>query len=87
MADILNDEPTQTIVDLDSRKRAVLPMGHPSGRYLAHLEPGGTIVLEPAVVMTELEAAIQRNPDIMRQLKIDSEKPRRAGRQRPKRSF
>jgi hypothetical protein len=60
-------EYAETLIELDERKRVSLTMGRP-GRYLAHVEADGTIVLVPAVVMSELEAAVLRDPEIMRQL-------------------
>jgi hypothetical protein len=67
MSDTDTEEPVETLIELDERKRVVLSMARP-GRYLARVEHDGTIVLRPAVVMSELEAAILRSPDIMRQL-------------------
>lgn len=40
------------LLQLDNRRRATLPIGRP-GRYLAHEEPDGTIVLVPAIVVEE----------------------------------
>lgn len=64
---VTGEDPVQTLIELDDRKRVSLSMGRP-GRYLAHVDPDGTIVLVPAVVMSELEAATLRDPQIMRQL-------------------
>lgn len=58
----------ESLIELDERKRVSLSMGRP-GRYLAHLEPDGTIVLVPAVVMSELEAALLRDQGIMNQVR------------------
>lgn len=55
---------TETLIELDSRKRVSLPIGEP-GRYLARVEPDGTIVLVSATVMTRMEATILRSPEIM----------------------
>lgn len=60
----LDNHGTETLIELDSRKRVLLPMGQP-GRYLAQEEPDGTIVLVPATVMTRMEASILRSPEIM----------------------
>ena len=61
---ILDNHDTETLIELDSRKRVSLTMGEP-GRYLARLEPDGTIVLVPATVMTRMEAALLQSPEIM----------------------
>ena len=42
-----------TIIDTDARGRASL--GRPGRRYLMHESEDGTITLEPAVVLSELE--------------------------------
>jgi hypothetical protein len=85
MSDTDTEEPVETLIELDERKRVVLSMGRP-GRYLARVEHDGTIVLRPAVVMSELEAAILRSPDIMRQLNEAAASGFTGGRrERPKR--
>ncbi|MDT0263042.1 hypothetical protein [Jatrophihabitans lederbergiae] len=61
---VLDDQPNDTLIELDARKRVSLPMAKP-GRYLAHAEPDGTITLVPAVVMSKLEASILANSEIM----------------------
>lgn len=61
---VLDDEPNDTLIELDPRKRVSLPMAKP-GRYLAHADPDGTITLIPAVVMSKLEASILASPEIM----------------------
>ena len=79
-------EPAKTLIELDEHKRVSLTMGRP-GRYVAHVEPGGTIVLVPAVVMSEMEAAVLRNPEIMRQLNAATAGGNQGGRRdRPKRT-
>jgi hypothetical protein len=47
------------IIETDTRGRASL--GHPDHRYLMHEESDGTLVLEPAVVITELERRFLAN--------------------------
>ena len=47
------------IIETDARGRASL--GRPDRRYLMHEEPDGTLVLEPAVVVTELERRFMAN--------------------------
>lgn len=50
------------LVELDDRGRAPLRQhgGKPGGRYLVETDDTGVIRLYPAVVMTELEAAMWR---------------------------
>jgi hypothetical protein len=47
------------IVETDSRGRATI--GHPSTRYLKHEEGDGTVILEPASVVTDLERRYLEN--------------------------
>lgn len=54
------------IVDTDKRGRATL--GHPSRRYLMREEPDGTLILEPAVVVSELERRFMANAAIQAQI-------------------
>jgi hypothetical protein len=51
------------LIELDDRGRAPLRQygGHPRGRYLVERDSDGVIHLYPAVVMTELEAAMWRD--------------------------
>jgi hypothetical protein len=53
--------------EVDSRRRLALgKLGHPDHtRYLVTEEPDGTLILEPAVVMTEHEAALLGRPDLL----------------------
>lgn len=50
------------LIEFDDRGRAPLRQvgGRPNGRYLAETDEDGVIHLYPAVVMTELEAAMWR---------------------------
>jgi hypothetical protein len=52
----------RTLLTLDSRKRVSLGHLAKHNRYLAVIEDDGTILLVPAVVMTEAEAKqLKRN--------------------------
>ncbi len=44
------------MIRTDSRGRVTL-VGHPDSAYLLHEEPGGILVLEPAVVMSAAQAS------------------------------
>lgn len=57
---------TDQIVETDARGRASL--GRPGRRYLMHEEPDGTLVLEPAVVVTELERRFMANSALQAQI-------------------
>ena len=46
------------LLDVDARRRVSLGALATERRYLARLEPGGVIVLEPAVVMSSARAQL-----------------------------
>ena len=50
------------VVELDDRRRVTLGRSATHDRYFMHVEPDGTIVLVPAVLMTQTEAALAANP-------------------------
>src|SRR5438552_17352173 len=66
-----------TLIELDRRRRASLAKLAKHDRYLASEEPDGTIVLVPAVVITELEARFRANPDLVAQVKDNLAHPER----------
>lgn len=56
------------LIELDDRRRTNLgKVGRKEHRrYLVHEEPDGTLILKPAVIMTEFEATFLRNnPEII----------------------
>lgn len=56
------------IIEPDERRRVSLgKLGHHS-RYLAREEADGTLIFEPAVVMTEFEAAVLAQPTVVAEL-------------------
>lgn len=61
------------VVDTDRRGRATL--GHPGQRYLMREEPDGTLVLEPAVVVSELERRFMANAAVQAQIAHAKEHP------------
>lgn len=74
------------LVELDARRRLSLgKIGHHS-RYLVREEPDGTLIFEPAVVLTELEARFMANPALVARVDDNRAHPeRRAPRpRRPK---
>lgn len=53
------------LLDLDDRRRTTLSkVGH-HRRYLAEELADGTVVLHPAVVMTEVQARLLNAPDLL----------------------
>ena len=67
-----------TVLEVDSRRRVTLGrLGRSEhSRYLATTEPDGTIVLRPAVVMTELEARLM-TPDLVERVEANRSDPSR----------
>jgi hypothetical protein len=71
-----------TVIELDERRRISLgKIGH-HDRYIVHEEPDGTIVLEPAVVLTEAEARFMANPQLLARIEDNRAHPER---RRPRR--
>lgn len=56
------------MVELDERRRLSLGKVGRHTRYLVREETDGTLIFEPAVVMTEFEASVLADPAIMDQL-------------------
>lgn len=71
------------IVETDARGRASL--GKPGRRYLMHEQSDGTLVLEPAVVITELERRFMANAAVQAEIAHARTHPeeRRNRRSRP----
>lgn len=71
------------LIELDGRKRAPLRGLARHERYLVSADDDGTLVLTPAVVMTELEAALLgKNPELLGRLKESTAHPERLVRHR-----
>lgn len=56
-------EPSVKVIETDARSRAVLP-GHSNSRYIMDELPGGLILLQPAVVMSEAQLEYVSNPEL-----------------------
>jgi hypothetical protein len=56
---------SETVIELDTRRRANFGNVGRHRRYLATEEPDGTIVLTPAVVVTELEANLLSHAELL----------------------
>jgi len=72
------------IVETDARGRASL--GRPGRRYLMHEESDGTLVLEPAVVVTELERRFLANAALQAQINYARAHPEQRVRRRARRT-
>jgi len=51
------------MIEVDARNRVTLP-GKAHNRYLVHEQEDGTVILEPAVVLSALEARYRANAEI-----------------------
>jgi hypothetical protein len=67
------------IVETDPRGRVSLArLGVQGGhRYIGRIEPDGTVVLEPAIVMTEAEARLRANPELLARIEDNMAHPER----------
>lgn len=72
------------VLELDERRRASFGrIGRSEHhRYLVTEEADGTIVLRPAVVMTELEARMLANRDLVDRIEANRQDPSRMVRPR-----
>jgi hypothetical protein len=70
------------LVEVDSRRRVTLGRHAKHDRYLVTEEADGTLVLTPAVVMTELEARFLQNPELVERVKANLGDPSRMKRRR-----
>jgi len=73
------------VIDLDDRRRASLGKFGRHDRYVIREEEDGTLILEPAIVLTEAEAAYLRNPALVALIEEERAHPER-NRPRTKRS-
>lgn len=75
----------EVLLEVDDRRRVTLgKLGKPEHRrYLAAEEPDGTIILSPAVVMSELEARFLANTELVEQIEDNRRHPERLARRRP----
>ena len=76
-----------TLIELDGRRRASFGRVGRHSRYLAYEEKDGTVIMRPAVVMTEAEARLHANPALVDQIveAITDPTKRVRGRGRPQR--
>lgn len=64
------DTMTEVLIEVDERRRLTLgKVGRPEHRrYLAHEEPGGTIVLVPVAVVPEAQLRLLGNRELVEQI-------------------
>lgn len=68
---------TRSYVQVQARGRVTLGKLATADQYLARREPDGTIILEPAEVMTAAEAKLLAREDIMSVVKANLDEPDR----------
>lgn len=76
------------LVEVDARGRVSLGKLHAkSGPYLATVEPDGSLILEPAVVLSESQRKLLQRPDILRAMSaLDATPAQPSPRGRPRRT-
>lgn len=72
-----------TMVELDDRRRLSLGKIGRHSRYLVREERDGTLIFEPAIVLTEVEARVLGNDEIMTQLRNTENPASRHARRGP----
>lgn len=74
-----------TLIQTDSRSRMVLP-GHSDEMFLMRENPDGSILLEPAVVVSASQLEYDQDPELQRLLTEAAASPtvRRTRRKRPR---
>lgn len=75
--------PSTPMIEVDGRNRVTLP-GKAHRRYLMHEQEDGTVILEPAVVLSELEASYRADPEIQAKVQHGRSHPEQR-RPRPER--
>lgn len=72
--------PATHLLERDARGRISLARltSAPAERYLAREEPGGVIILEPAVVMSAAQARLNTSPELLTQVTDAIAHPERA---------
>jgi len=63
------------LVEVDSRRRVTLGQHARHQRYLITSESDATVILTPAVVVSELEAGLLRRPDLIEKVRADLAEP------------
>ncbi|BEL42015.1 hypothetical protein [Mycobacteroides abscessus] len=68
----------ETLIELDSRRRAALAKIARHDRYIATIADDGTVTLTPAIVRSVLEDRLRQNPGYIDQLEHDAAHPENA---------
>jgi hypothetical protein len=68
----------ETLIELDSRRRASLAKVALHDRYLVDVAPDGTLTLTPAVVRSVIEDKLRQIPGYIEQLEHDAAHPETA---------
>jgi hypothetical protein len=63
-----------TLIETDERSRVVLP-GHPSQRFVLRENEDGSILLEPARVVTEAQLQYDESPELQALLRRAAASP------------
>lgn len=63
------------LIELDERRRLSLGKLGRHSRYLAREEPDGTLIFEPAVVMSEMEARFMANRELVTRIEESRRHP------------
>ncbi|AJW79003.1 hypothetical protein [Clavibacter michiganensis] len=72
-----------TFVQIDARKRASLGSMAKFDQYLVREEPNGTIIFEPAIIMTPAEREFVNDPELVAALaRVNANPERRRTRER-----
>ena len=58
-----NGKDLMTLIETDDRSRVVLP-GHPSQRFMLRENEDGSILLEPARIVTEAQLEYDESPEL-----------------------
>lgn len=69
------NESTATLVELDSRRRASLGKVGRHSQYRVTEHPDGSLLFEPAVIMSEHEARLMSHPDLVESIQSDKADP------------
>lgn len=69
------NESTATLVELDSRRRASLGKVGRHSQYRVTEHPDGSLLFEPAVIMSEHEARLMAHPDLVESIQADKADP------------
>lgn len=69
------DTDTVTLVELDNRRRASLGKIGRHSQYRVTEHPDGSLLFEPAVILSEHEANLMGHPDLVKSILADKSNP------------